>query len=236
MEEQEQKEQKIKEHAHRVFNILEKPMMEFIANYLEAPEEKVFVDKIPPISEPIILNPVDEKEEYLHLIWNCDSHDTTTNLKEYVHHSSVKQSIGFLLQSAEMVYGSLIARGLQDEYRKQLQNFVLSFDENTLSFKLMFQSEQERKIIILNKYASELVKKMQDRKYDEHKQDITTKIHQTSASLNKIKQELTDEIKLKNKENRLAGDKKIRLTLTVSKLTKEEADSLHDSLIQPNSE
>jgi hypothetical protein len=106
--------------ANRVFNIAEKPVRDFITNWVANKEVVLFTDETPTYVEPLILLPFDEYKEGVCLKFTISSEPYAPHtlvepnpggfldIDDIIEHKKVKEGIGFLLFCVKETFASVV--------------------------------------------------------------------------------------------------------------------------------
>jgi hypothetical protein len=129
-----EKTNKKKREADQLFNMAEKPVMEFISSFLEEPINILFKDDLPEYVEPLILLPLAEYKKNICLKFTLQSiprgesrQSQKTFIDSIIHHPKVKEGVGFLLYGVKEVYRTLTTTMINN---KLLVNTEMDLDEN----------------------------------------------------------------------------------------------------------
>jgi hypothetical protein len=154
--------------TNQMFNFSERPIMNYVCDFLNKPCIELFVDNIPESSEPLILLPIDDYKKNVYIKFTlktvhpskCDEYKTNelsriskiTNLIQY---DKFKESIGFILYCIKTTYPSIIASGMCDN--SSMINTFLELNEANWSLMPIFNSDLTIKKKILEDTLSKIM-------------------------------------------------------------------------------
>lgn len=145
----------IKNQTEHIFNICEKPTMNFICDFLEETPNILYKDNIPTFSEPLIIKPINELNNNMFPIFQLKSF---TNINEYnnnkkdnidniIQFKEIKEAIGFLFYAVKNVYGSIISETLINN--KPMLNNSLELNDKNWTFYPKYTNKNILKINFL---------------------------------------------------------------------------------------
>lgn len=227
-----QKKNEMMQKTQQIFNIAEKPIMEFIALFLEEDPTVIFNDEIPTESEPLILLPLKEYKKNIYLKFILKPHDPTNeasdsqricNINDIIHHQNVKDSIGFLLYCIKSAFPSIVASGMINN--KPMINVDLELDESNWTFYPKFQHE----LTIKKKFLEESLSKimyMKQQKDDslptEMIPEINKEFHNIVTALGNVNSEFTPDITEMEEKINKSYINKPTIGLFVEEITKSQ--------------
>lgn len=181
--------------VNKMFDMAEKPIMEYISNFLDIDPKDLFKDPIPEFYKSIVLHPIKEynKDKYLQITLKVMPYDydiTKVVSKDLLNQDIIKKSIGFLVYCINSVYVSVVMANMKD--RNLIINTELKFDDKTLGFVPVYAHELTVKHSIAEKKMNELliVKNniLTERSDNHSKKDdiIETKVKEINLELNNI--------------------------------------------------
>jgi hypothetical protein len=204
-----EKNDKLKQQTQQIFNIIEKPIMEYIAAFLEETPTVIFKDEIPKESDPLILLPIEDykKDKYLKFtLKNIDAVfagetilssevyriNAINNIIEYDH---VKESVGFLLYCIKSAYPSILASSMINN--KPMVHVDLELNESNWSFYPVFNHE----LTIKKKFLEESLSKLMHMKQQKENPipaemlfEINKEFQNIIEAITQVKKDITPEI------------------------------------------
>jgi hypothetical protein len=202
--------QKMQHQVHQLFNISERPVMEFIAKFLDESPNIIFKDDMPKYVEPLILMPFDEykNDKYLKFTLVIAKKNDTESKKRIefmnsiIQYENVKEAVGFLLYGIKSVLPAIVASSMLNN--KPMLNISLELDEDTWAFCPTFENE----VLVKRKFYDGTLGRIQgiktdketfDNLPDEKKLELDDEFNKTLKLFNEIS--VTDDI--------IESDKKI---------------------------
>lgn len=144
---QEKKTEELKQQTNQIFNIAERPVMLYIASFLDEPCNIVFKDEVPKKSDPLILKPFEEYKEDVYLKFTLklidlkdDDPNRIKNIDNIIQHQHVKDSLGFLLYCVKCAYPSIVASSLINN--KPLLQVNIELNEDNWTFYPRYVNDQ----------------------------------------------------------------------------------------------
>ena len=118
--------------ADQLFNIAERPVMEFISEFLEEPISVLFKDDLPAYTEPLILLPFAEYKDNICIKFTLKpiterSPAQKLFIDSIIAHPKVKEGIGFLLYCVKEVYNTITVTMINN---KLLANTIMELNED----------------------------------------------------------------------------------------------------------
>jgi hypothetical protein len=137
---------KLRDQAHQMFNIAEKPVMTFISELLEEDPSVIFNEEIPEFAEPLILLPFEDYKKDVCLKFTLKPlrlSDDENSRKQFIGdillHEKVREGIGFLFHCVRNVYASVMGSSVINN--KPLLNIKLDLDTKNFVFYPKFCHE-----------------------------------------------------------------------------------------------
>jgi hypothetical protein len=164
MDSQEQKQRE--EQSKQMFGMSEKPIMRYIAAFLDETPEAIFLDTMPDVEDPLILLPMDDYKKDICIKFTLANvgPDYKLDLKNLIKHDLIKEAIGFLYYCVRSVYGSIISSTLIN--KNAMSTTILSLDEENWVFTPQFMHEDTKKREFLQEALSKLMHMMKDPEID----------------------------------------------------------------------
>ncbi len=134
--------EKLQQQTNQMFNIAERTVMNYMANFLEEEPGAIFKDEIPTTSEPFILLPLEDYKKHVCLRFHMlalDSEnkpidpadqavvDAAMPVSNLLKYEKVREGVGFLFYCAKNVYAALMHGSMVDN--KPLTNTQLEFEQ-----------------------------------------------------------------------------------------------------------
>jgi hypothetical protein len=199
-----QKKEKLQKQTDQIFNITEKPIMEYIAAFLEESPYVIFNDDIPIESDPLILLPLEDYKKNIYLKFTLkvmnQPLDVNENAKRIspvntlIRHDDVKEAIGFLLYAIKTAYGSIIASSMVNN--KPMVNIQLELNENNWTVYPKYRHDTTIKKNFLEDSLSKLFH-MKSQQEDPLPKEMIPEINQQIKNivehLNTVKKEISPE-------------------------------------------
>jgi len=225
-------EQKLNQQAIQIFNIAEKPVMEYIAEFLEESPIVVFKDEISKESDPLILLPINEYKEKTYLKFtlktinrNGDdfaekSSKRISDINNIIMYDNVKESVGFLLYCIKSVYPSILASSMINN--KPMVHVDLELNErdwvfypkfnHELSIKKKFLEDSLTRILYMKEQKESFPKEMTS--------ELDTEFQKIILMLEQVKNDLTPEILETEKNINMLYENKPVIGIFVDEITK----------------
>ena len=226
------KEQKLQQQTQQIFNIAEKPIMEYIATFLEELPATIFHDNIPEESDPLILLPIDEYKKDLYLKFTLKVVDSENNeseinritdINDIIHYKNVKESIGFLVYCVKSVLPSIIASNMINN--KPMIHIDLDLNENNWSFNPVFKHE----LTIQKNFYDDSISKimyMKQQKEEPLPDEMVAKLNEELLNIiqaiSKINLDITPEILENEKKINMSYVNKPVLGIYVTEISKDQ--------------
>ena len=202
-ETKEQKEAKLKQQTTQIFNIAEKPVMEFITAFLREDPAVIFKDDIPAESDPLILLPINEYKKNIYLKFTlkpitnkmASEGDRIKNINDIIEYEHIKESIGFLLYCVKSVYPSIVASNMINN--KPMVNIDLELNESHWVFYPKFNHELTIKKKFLDESLSRIryIKKQKEEPVPaDMVKELDKEFGNIIIEVGKVNNELTSEI------------------------------------------
>lgn len=134
------KDSTIKSQTDHIFNMCEKPVMNFICKFLDETPNILFKDKIPTFSEPLIIKPISNFDKDKVIIFqvktfkNVDEYNNNKkdDINNIIQYNEIKEAIGFLFYSIKNVYGPIVSETLINN--KPMLNNILELNYENWTF------------------------------------------------------------------------------------------------------
>jgi hypothetical protein len=161
-------EQKQRENqSKQMFDMAEKPIMRYIAAFLDETPEAIFLDDTPDVEDPLILLPMDDYKKDICIKFTLANvgPDYKLDLKNLIEYDLIKEAIGFLYYCVRSVYGSVITSTLIN--KKIMSTTILKLDEENWVFTPQFIHEDTKKRLFLQETLGKLMHMMKDPAIDD---------------------------------------------------------------------
>ena len=150
-----EKQNDIKKQTEHIFNICEKPVMNFISHFLSETTNILFKDDVPTFSEPLIIKPISDFDKDKVIVFQLKAFE---NINEYninrkddimsvIEYTEIKEAIGFLFYAVKNVYGPIVSETLINN--KPMLNNILELDDNNWVFYPKYVNNTTLKINFL---------------------------------------------------------------------------------------
>lgn len=142
-------EKKIQGQMNQMFNIVEGPLMNFIAEFVGESPTKIFHDNIPKFHEPLILMPLEDYKKDICLkftiknITNDDDNTRVEKITSLLKHEKVREGIGFIFYSIKNVYAAILSKALIDN--KPMLKIKMQLDEENWVFYPKYSDDLNHK-------------------------------------------------------------------------------------------
>jgi hypothetical protein len=148
--------------SRQMFGMAEKPIMRYIASFLDETPEAIFLDNMPDVEDPLILLPIDTYKKNICIKFTLANvgPDYKLDLKNLIEHDLIKEAIGFLYYCVRSVYGSVVTSTLINN--KPMITTVLELDEENWVFTPVFMHEETKKREFLQDTINKLSHMMND--------------------------------------------------------------------------
>jgi hypothetical protein len=218
----------IRKQANQVFNIAEKPIMEYVCAFLDEPCSVVFNDILPKKADPVILLPIIEykQDKYLKFtlktqLPNCEE-NRVSYINDIIKYKQVKESIGFLTYCIKSIYPSIVASGMINN--KPMVNTFLELNENNWTFSPVFNHDLTIKKKILNDTLNQILhfKNNEHSASQKSLKEINDKLKDVQDKIEELNINYTPEIiEIEKNINNLYKSKPV-LCILIEELTKDE--------------
>ena len=206
--------------AFQIFNIAEKPVMEFLALFLDEPHETIFRDELPIESDPLILLPLadykpdtyikftikpinledDSSESVSNDISNSISNVSVSNdsircgvINKIIEHQLVKNGVGFLWYCVKEVFASIIASSMINN--KPLQNITIELNEQNWTFYPKYLCDLSHKKNFLEQAIIKLTNITENSdKFDGDIADVEKNLQSAMFELTNVNNQITPEV------------------------------------------
>ena len=208
-----------------IFDMTEKPLMEYISTFMEEPANVIFKDEIPDFVNPIIMKPIIDykKNKYLKFSLKSVKQEEEYNkpdIKELMKYEQVRETIGFIFYALKICYASIIASAMINN--KPLINTALELNEQEWSFQPTYKHSENIKKEYLQNTLGKLVEMRNNiNTLPKETQDHVNKDYlnvMTQLSNIKISQEMENEEKQINDEYA----SKTKLVIVVDEMLKKD--------------
>jgi hypothetical protein len=132
--------------TNQIFNIAERPVMDFITKFLEDTSNVIFKDEIPTYTEPLILLPINEYKAGVCIKFTIkpinlsdEQPEQSLTIDSVINHAKVKEGIGFLWYCIKEVYTAVVATAMINN--KPLTNTTMNLNEDNWTFYPKYVSE-----------------------------------------------------------------------------------------------
>jgi hypothetical protein len=152
--------------SKQMFGMAEKPIMRYIAEFLEESPEAIFLDEMPKVEDPLILLPMDDYKKNICIKFTLATVDSDykLDLKTLIDHDLIKEALGFLYYCVRSVYGSIVSSTMINN--KPILTTVLTLDEENWVFTPTFMHEETKKRQFLQEALGKLMHMMKDTAID----------------------------------------------------------------------
>jgi hypothetical protein len=180
----------IKNQTEHIFNICEKPIMEYICHFLEDTANILFTDKIPVFSEPLIIKPIHEYDKHKFIIFKLQSFknidDINNNnridiINSLIQYKEIKEAVGFLLYAVKNVYAPIVSKTLINN--KPMINNILELNEEKWIFYTKYLSD----ISIKHNFLIQTLNNIDEIKLNQ-RNDQTINLHDLNNEYKKVKE------------------------------------------------
>lgn len=227
-----QRKEKIKHQTMQIFNIAEKPIMEYISTFLGESHDAIFNSEVPKESDPLILLPIDDYKKDIYLKFTLktiypqqvkQSKQRAKLIEDIIEYENVKEAIGFLWYGIKSVFPSVIAANMINN--KPIINTDLILNENNWSFDPIFKHDLTIKKIFLEESLSKITYIQQQKNEDLTPNMIKLKneYHDIVSELHTVNTQITHEtITTEKNINTSYHNNKPVLGICVKEITKSQ--------------
>ena len=227
-----QQDDKVRQQTMQIFNIAEKPIMEYISAFLEETPDTIFNSDIPTESDPLILLPIDDykKDVYLKFtlktIYPQQIKQTKQRAKvveDVIEYKNVKEAIGFLVFCVKSVLPSIIASSMINN--KPIINTDLVLNESNWSFDPVFKHELTIKKSFLEDSLSKITYMKQQKNGElppEMLPELEKEFRNVATTLQHVMTQITDEIINTEKKINTSYSNKPVLGICLKEITKSQ--------------
>jgi len=187
--------------TNQIFNIAERPVMEFIARFLDETSNVLFSDDLPTYVEPLILLPFDGYKDDIcikftikPIILTDDQPIRALAIDNIIEHKRVKEGIGFLWYCIKEVYSAIVSSTMINN--KPMDNITINLNETNWTFypkyshelttKKSFLEDALGKLMYINQNLSKFPPSM--------KAEISQEFTKVTNQLNEVNTQLTPEL------------------------------------------
>ena len=205
--------------AFQIFNIAEKPVMEFLALFLDEPHETIFRDELPIASDPLILLPLADYKPDTYIKFTIKpinlanvssesvsndtsetvSNDTSDNsircaiINNIIEHQLVKNGVGFLWYCVKEVFASIIASSMINN--KPLQNITIELNEQNWTLYPKYLCDLSHKKNFLEQAVIKLTNITENRdKFDGDIAGVEKNLQSAMLELTNVNNQITPEV------------------------------------------
>lgn len=149
----------------QIFNIAERPVMEFISKFLDEPINVIFNDRLPTFTENLTLLPIKEYKEEVYLkfiikpiisgLSNDDKKLSNNIINDIIKLKQVKEGIGYLWYCIKEVFKSIVLSSMIN--KAPMENITIELNENTWEFYPKYSHDITQKKNYYENILSELV-------------------------------------------------------------------------------
>ena len=191
----------------QIFNIAEKPVMEFLALFLDEPHDTIFRDELPIASDPLILLPLADYKLDTYIKFTIkpinlanDSRESVSNdsvrcgiINNIIKHQLVKNGIGFLWYCVKEVFASIIASSMINN--KPLQNITIELNEQNWTFYPKYLCDLSHKKNFLEQAVIKLTNITENSdKFDGDIADVEKNLQSAMLELINVNNQITPEV------------------------------------------
>ncbi len=151
--------EKRKMEANKMFDIAEKPLMEYMCYFYKKTPEELFNDYKDVISDSLIVFPLSNNSKFISFSIEMVDKDYKANVPDGIlGHDTIKNTVGFLYNAISCVSNALSMSNIKDEYKEEVdKNFLhFAFDENDFSFHPVYIFWKKRKTIMTQDLLSKI--------------------------------------------------------------------------------
>ena len=231
---------KLKKQTEQIFNIAEKPIMEFICAFLDEPCSVIFKDTLPEITNPVVLLPIInyKKDKYIEITLHVKKYsDIDENeelqrvdtLNAIIKYNQIKESIGFLVYCIKNVYHSIVSDSMFNN--SPVINTVLELNESNWTFAPVFNHDLtiKKNFLIHTKNTILDFKNNNKEKLSLNSEtEINDKLKDVLSKLDELNGNYSPAIlDIEKKTNELYNSKPV-ICISVRELTKNELDTQYN--------
>lgn len=139
--------------TNQIFNIAERPVMEFISKFLDEPLNVIFNDNLPTYTQNLTLLPIKEYKEGVCVKFilkpimsdslNDDKNLSNNIINEIIKLEKVKEGIGYMWYCIKEVFKSLVLSSMIN--KAPMENITIELNENTWEFYPKYSHEITQK-------------------------------------------------------------------------------------------
>jgi hypothetical protein len=192
--------EKLQGQTNQIFNIAEKIIMQYIADFLGESHEIIFKDALPTYVEPLILLPIDDYKKNICIKFDMDIANYSqndhakriANIKKLLIHEKVREGLGFLFYCIKNVYSAVLASSLINN--KPLLNMVLELDEERWCFVPKYYHDLSHK----KRFHEIMLNTVLQQKYKQDGEinpELNKKLHELIQKIKTLQNDITPEIK-----------------------------------------
>lgn len=226
------KEQKLQRQTQQIFNIAERPIMEYIAAFLEELPAVIFHDNIPEESDPLILLPMEEYNKEIYIKFTLKVVDSEnkeneenriSNINDIIQYNNIKESIGFLVYCVKSVLPSIVASNMINN--NPMLHIDLNLNEGNWSFYPVFKHD----LTIKKNFCEDSISKIMYMKQqkdeplpDEIVADLNKELNTLIQTISKINLAITPEILEEEKKINMSYADKPILGIYITEISKDQ--------------
>ena len=151
--------------TNQMFNIAERPVMEFISKFLDEPINVIFNDELPTYVQQLTLIPIKEYKEGICLKFTIkpivnnlsDNEKKVSNdiIDKIIKNGKVKEGIGFIWYCIKEVFKSLVLSSMIN--KAPMENITIELNENNWEFYPKYSYEITQRKDYYENILSELI-------------------------------------------------------------------------------
>lgn len=226
--------------TNQMFNIAERPVMEFISKFLDEPINVIFNDELPTYVQQLTLLPIKEYKEGICLKFTIkpivsnlsDNEKKMSNniIDKIIKNGKVKEGIGFIWYCIKEVFKSLVLSSMIN--RAPMENITIELNENNWEFYPKYSHEITQRKNYYENILSELIyyKKNIDKFPETLITDINGEYIKTVNELISISKELESMPTLLDDEEKINESyrKNVVLGIFVEECLEKDLPRMHD--------
>lgn len=205
--------------ANKMFDIAEKPMMEYMCYFYKKTPEELFSNYENVVSDNLIIFPLEVDSHFISLSIEMVDKDYISVIPENVKkNDTINNSIGFLYNAISCVTNAISLSNIKDEYKEEVdKNFIhFAFDEDDWSFRPVYVFWKRRKYMMTQDLLARISKTLEKleqnldqeecrnqydelKQYYEHNQKLFEEYHYDDKEAKQIELQKNEELKSMNK-------------------------------------
>lgn len=169
--------------TNQMFNIAERPVMEFISKFLDEPINVIFNDELPTYVQQLTLLPIKEYKEDVCLkftikpiVNNLSDNDKKMSndiIDKIIKNGKVKEGIGFIWYCIKEVFKSLVLSSMIN--KASMENITIELNENNWEFYPKYSHDITQRKNYYENILSELI--YYKKNIDKFPETLTTDIN-----------------------------------------------------------